>query len=75
MAEDRTFTLYWRTGTRELIKGRNVAEAMTLAGYGGGATRALDFWAEGDDREWTWIPATREWIVNAGAELIAQQGD
>jgi len=38
---DKTFTLYWRTGTREVVTGKDTADAMTRAGYGGGATRAL----------------------------------
>lgn len=61
MEGDPKFTLYWRTGHREVVQGRNAAEAMTLAGYGGGAIRALDFWARGEDHNYTYDPATREW--------------
>ena len=56
-----TYTVYWRTGQRELIRGRSKAEAMTLAGYGGGAVRAIDFIADGECNDWTWDPASREW--------------
>ena len=31
---------------------------MTLAGYGNGAVRALDFYANGDNREYTWVAGT-----------------
>lgn len=62
MEGDPKFTLYWRTGDREVVQGRNPAEAMTLAGYGGGALGALDFYAKGDDHDWKWVPETREWI-------------
>ena len=34
---------------------------MTLAGYGGGACRALDFYAKGDNTEYEWNPTTRAW--------------
>ena len=30
--DDNTYTLFWLTGQRELVRGRNAAEAMTLAG-------------------------------------------
>lgn len=59
--DDPKFTLYWRTGKREIVRGRDCAEAMTLAGYGGGAIRALDFYAEGDNTEYQWNPTTSEW--------------
>ena len=58
---DKQFTLYWRTGKREVVSGRDPAEAMTLAGYGGGAIRALDFYAEGDNHEYSWDSGEREW--------------
>lgn len=77
MKNDPKFTLYWRDGKREVVQGRSAGEAMTLAGYGGGAIRALDFWAKGDDVEWEWVPQTREWKPTPdsawGKELAAHQ--
>ena len=64
-ATDQTFTLYWRTGDREIVQGRSIAEAMTLAGYSGGAVAALDFYAEGDNTEYAWDAASREWLKGA----------
>ena len=61
MENDPQFTLYWRDGKRQVVRGRTVAEAMTLAGYGGGAVRALDFYANGDNHEYTWLPDKRDW--------------
>lgn len=58
---DPKFTLYWRTGDREIVSGRTISEAMTLAGYGGGAARALDFYAPGDCDKYWWEAAAREW--------------
>lgn len=48
------FTLYWKDGKRDVVKGRNTVEAMTLAGYGGGAVGALDMVANGNDHAWYW---------------------
>lgn len=56
------YTLYWRDGKREVVKGDNQAQAMTLRGYGSGAVRALDFYAKGDDRDYEWDAAKREWV-------------
>lgn len=55
------YTFYWRDGKREVLEGRDPAEAMTLRGYGGGALRALDFYANGDDTDYHWEAESREW--------------
>ena len=56
---DETFTLYWRMGKREVVKGETIAKAMTLAGYSGGAVAALDFFVNGEDHDWEW--RDRDW--------------
>jgi hypothetical protein len=61
MARDKKFTLFWKTGDRNVVTGRNVAEAMTLAGFGGGSIRALDFHAEGDCDHYSWDAGKHEW--------------
>ena len=61
MNTDPTFTLYWCTGHRDVVQGRTIAEAMTLAGYGGGSVAALDFYSEGDNHDYAWDARTREW--------------
>lgn len=48
------FTLYWKDGYRNVVRGRTVAEAMTLAGYGHGVLGALDFYAHGNDHSFYW---------------------
>jgi len=58
---NKTFTLYWRTGQREVVTGNTVEEAFTLAGYGAGAAPALDFHAKGDDDAYVWDPAIGLW--------------
>ena len=57
-----TYTLYWRTGKRELVHGADIAQAMTLAGYGNGAVSALDFYATGDDTDYEWDSEKRDWL-------------
>lgn len=58
------YTLFWLTGTKELLKGNSIAEAMNNAGYSSGAVRALDFWAIGDNNEYTWDTTDRKWKNN-----------
>jgi hypothetical protein len=46
MAAQKTFKLHWLHGDTEFVKGNTIAEAFMLAGYGGGAIRALDWYEE-----------------------------
>lgn len=62
-----TFTLYWLTGKRETVEGNTVEQAMTQAGYGGGSTRALDFWARGDNQDYIWNAETHNWDMTPEA--------
>ena len=62
MEAQKTFTLFWLDGKSEIVKGSNPAIAMTLAGYGGGAVRALDFYGNGDKRnDYAWDAGARSW--------------
>ena len=56
------FTLYWLDGKREVIKGSTISEAFSSAGLGAGAIRALDFYAEGDDQEYTYDLKKHYWV-------------
>ena len=49
----REFRLYWLTGKEEVVSGpdlgdqkETLANAMSCAGIGNGALRALDYWEE-----------------------------
>lgn len=64
-----TYTLYWRTGKREMVQGPDPAQAMTLSGYSNGAMRALDFYAKGDAHDYTWDAEKRDWVRVSNAEL------
>lgn len=56
-----TYTLFWLTGDREIVKGTDPADAMNRSGYGNGALRALDFFSRGDDKEYTWDTENKKW--------------
>jgi hypothetical protein len=58
----KTFTLYWLTGKKEIVQGTDVVEAIRENGYGRGAITALDFWAEGENDNWTWNKKTHKWL-------------
>lgn len=39
-----TYIFHWKDGTVDEAKGETVFQAFASLGYGGGATRALDYW-------------------------------
>lgn len=63
MAQEQApqWTLFWRDGLREVVRGRTVEEAMTLAGHGAGTLGALDFHAPGDEQRFYWNTRTLRW--------------
>lgn len=63
----KTFTFYWLTGRRQVLRGFDAADALNGAGYSGGAARALDFCADGDNAEYHWNADTRKWVRNEPA--------
>lgn len=57
----KTWTFYWLTGEREVLKGKTAADALNRAGVGRGALPALDFHAEGDEDDYVWNATERTW--------------
>ena len=45
----KTYILYWKTGETEEIIGENISLALAMAGYGGSALAALDYWEEKEE--------------------------
>lgn len=43
---DKTFILHWLDGSTERVTGPTISSAFAMAGYGGGAISALDFYEE-----------------------------
>ena len=60
--EKNRYTIYWLGGTRSVIKGDTVEQAFTLAGYGRGATRAVDWYDDGITETHYWDKENKEWI-------------
>jgi hypothetical protein len=58
---EKHYTFYWRDGKREMLRGIDPADALSKRGYGNGALRALDFYAEGENREYDWDKDLRCW--------------
>jgi hypothetical protein len=58
---DLYFTVYWRSGQRDIVKGKDLADALTHAGYGQGAIPAMDFHCNGIDDSYEWNRETKEW--------------
>lgn len=65
-----TFTLFWLDGKREVVHGGDIASAMTKAGYGNGALRALDFHAKGDNDKYKWNSVKLEWNLIEPADSL-----
>lgn len=65
----RPFTLYWLDGKREVVYGRDCADAMNRAGYGYGALRALDVWVDGNDKDFSWDAESRKWVNTSTPEF------
>jgi hypothetical protein len=62
MRGDRNYyTLYWRDGEHEIVRGRDITHAMSRAGYGGGAIAALDFFGHGKHPEYYWNADLAKW--------------
>lgn len=58
----KQFTLFWTFNKSEVVEGSSIENAFSRAGYGAGAVRALDFFAEGDVRhKYVWNPNTHQW--------------
>jgi len=57
------YTIYWLGGSKEILSGRNIADAFNRNGYGAGVLKALDFYEKGDST-YEWDKAKREWIKN-----------
>lgn len=60
----KAFTLYWRTGHREVIYGTSIDNAFIYAGYGNGAVRALDWYDNGYTETHTWNKDSKVWVKN-----------
>lgn len=63
---EKTFTLFWLDGKREVLKGKDPADAFSKRGYGNGALKALDFYRDGDNNGYVWNPNAHGWDKKLG---------
>lgn len=61
--ELKEFTLYWRDGKREVLKGTSIDDSMRARGYGQGAVAALDFYKEGNCEAYVRDNEKKEWVL------------
>ena len=47
----KRFKLHWLDGSTTIVNGYDIKDAFTMAGYGGGAVRALDYWEEIENKK------------------------
>lgn len=62
------FTLYWLTGDKEVVSGRDIVEAMNK-NYSAGALRVLDFYAEGKNEDYEFVDGRWTWTEKRKKEL------
>lgn len=63
----KEFTFYWLNGSRSKSKGWSVEAAFSKLGYGMGALRVLDFFAEGEHDEYVYDKEKHTWVLAQGA--------
>lgn len=51
LIEIKQFRVHWLDKTTSIVEGTDISNALTLAGYGGGASRAIDWWEELEEYE------------------------
>lgn len=59
---DDRFTLYWKDGHKEVVRGDSISDAFQKAGYSVGALQALDFFSSGACQDYEFNKGTRSWV-------------
>lgn len=59
---EKTFTVYWKDGTKSAMKGFTIEEAFRNEGYGGGASSAVDWYDNGETDTHDWNLDTKTWV-------------
>jgi hypothetical protein len=57
----KVYTLYWKNGKREVLKGADVIKALREAGYQVKDLCDLSFFTPGSNEEFKWIESSRSW--------------
>lgn len=69
----KEFTIFWLNGTTEKVTGETIESAFAAAGYGAGATSAIDFFSgvPGVENDYVWNKDERSWNKKDQLELDA----
>lgn len=62
MNESKWFTIYWLGGTKSYVFGPTIDQAFTDAGYGAGASPAIDFYDNGISCSHYYDKTKKEWV-------------
>jgi hypothetical protein len=57
----KEYTVYWKDGRREVVKGWNVADALLNAGYEVRSSRLVAFYFMGANHDYKWDQHTSRW--------------
>lgn len=58
----RPFTIYWIGGNRSILWGHDIVDAFSRAGYGHGATAAVDWYESGASDSHVYDRTTSRWV-------------
>ena len=64
------FTVYWKDGNKQYIRGETAQGAFQVAGIGRGALRAVDFYNEGLCQGYCWSTLEHHWVKASPSEYI-----
>lgn len=68
---DEKWTLYWNSGTRQVIEGEDAFQAMTNAGMRG-ANPYRTLCVPGDDHSYVWCDTERRWRSLEESRTVAE---
>lgn len=61
--QDKVFTIYWKSGEREVVSGPSISRAFSDAGLGSGSLDGIDFYVEGECDRYVWEDKNKSWWV------------
>lgn len=67
MAEALTYTVYWKDGTKEYIKGPDLGTALNNYGYSNRCVHNIFAAIPGADESYIWHPTLKIWFKSSGS--------
>lgn len=75
MSEVKYFTVFWRNGTINYLKGSDITDSFNSNGYGAGTLSVVDFYSEGIDINYSWNAETKEWDKKKEITIPSEQAE